>query len=135
LSDSLRRPANLPSDDEDAPDEDVPEVVFEHPAMSLLRHFIGALYDLDNAKKDAVFRPSVTPRGSPLWRQEVRRRDALLELVDVIKLDRNMKKRAPAERMLKLLLEKGLGRAKAISAKQLREMRKTRDRQRRRAQK
>ena len=129
LSDSLRRPANMPSDD-----EDVPEVVFEHPAMSLLRHFIGVLYDLDNAKTDAVFRPSVEPRGSPLWRHEVRWRDALLELVDVIKIDRNMKKRALAEQMLARLLKRSLGRAKGITAEQLHEMRKTRRRQRRRTE-
>ena len=78
LSDSLKRPANLGSADKD----DL-EVVFDHPTMALLQKFVDALADLDNAKKAAVFKPAVQSRGSSLRRSEIRRRHALLELVDV----------------------------------------------------
>ena len=51
--------------------------------MALLQKFVDALADLDNAKKAAVFKPAVQSRGSSLRRSEIRRRHALLELVDV----------------------------------------------------
>lgn len=130
LTHRLMGPAYLPSDDEDAP-----EVILEHPAISLLQDFISALYDLENAKTNEVVKPSKQPRGSPLWRSEVRRRHALFELVDVIKIDQNMRNRALAERKLEDWLIRTLGRAKATNAKQLVEMRKTRNKQRLRAQK
>jgi hypothetical protein len=129
LSDSLKRPANLGSADKD----DL-EVVFDHPTMALLQKFVDALADLDNAKKAAVFKPAVQSRGSSLRRSEIRRRHALLELVDVYQAVKKLPKRADAEKALAEKMIEKVGRDKALSAKQLHEMRKTRTRQRRRTE-
>ncbi len=129
LSESLRRPANLlPAHEDD------PEIIFDHPAMMLLRKFVDALADLENAKNAAVFETPAKSKGSSLRRSEIRRRDALLELVDVYQALENLPGRADAEEALAKMMIKKVGRGKTLSAEQLHEMRKTRRRQRRRSE-
>lgn len=111
-------------------------VKFEHPTMSLLRKFIDALVDLDNAKKHEVFSTAWSSRGASLRKSEIRRREELLTLVDVIKDVQGLKTTAAAERELEKMMRKKLGHSGAIvTAKQLKELRKTRNRQRGRIQK
>lgn len=107
-------------------------VLYDHPSMTLLNDFIGVLKDLDNAKTHPVFvRPKVS-RGASLTSAQIARRDALLELVDMVEHCEKLPSTAAAERWVEQRLVRTVGRAKAVKAAQLKEMRKTRNRQRRR---
>lgn len=130
LSSQSMRPANLPSTNE----EDL-DVFHEHPAMTLLQNFIDVLADLDNAKRNAVFQTPTKSRAGSLSKSESRRRDALLELVDVIKEALNLRTRAAAEREVARMLSNTMGRSRAPTAEQLKEWRKTRTRTIHRAKK
>ncbi len=113
--------------------EDEPKVVLDHPAMVLLRDFIDALEDLDNAKTAPVFNSAQNSKGAALKRSEMRRRDELLTLVEVVQSVYGLKNRAAAEKSVHEMMGKTLKRAGVPpTAKALREMRKTRSRQRRR---
>jgi hypothetical protein len=115
--------------------EDGLEVIFEHPTMSLLREFVDALSDLDIDKTDSVFEPRGTSLGASLRHDEVRWRDALLELVDVIRIRDKLRSTAAAERKVAEMIRNNPKRRKRdLTAKRLKEMRKTRRKsQRRRA--
>lgn len=106
---------------------------FEHPAMILLREFIGVLKDLDNAKRHAVFDTPEVSKGASLTSAQIARRDALLELVDIVKVWKKLPSTAAAEKWVEQSMIRTVGRAKAVTAAQLKEMRKTRRRQQRRA--
>jgi len=93
LRDVLKRRANLPSVDEEAP-----KIFLDHPAVSLIRDFSDILTDLDNAKNHRVFETPNTSRGGSLFQSENRKREAVLEFIDVIKLSRKFKTRVSAER-------------------------------------
>lgn len=122
LSDSLMRPANLPP-----VHEDDPEIIFEHPTMSLLSHFIDALSDLDIDKTDTIFKTRGNSLGRSLPHYEVRRRDALLELVDVTRLGDKLPTMAAAERKVARMIRKNSKHPEdALTAEQLKELRKTR---------
>lgn len=131
LSMLLARPADSAADD--GGDQ---LIKFEHPTMSLLGKFIDALADLDNAKDHEVFSTSNSSRGASLRKSEIRRRDELLTLVDIIKDVQRLKTRASAEKVLEKMIQRKLRRSEPIvTAEQLKEMRKTRNRQRGRMQK
>lgn len=121
----LARPANLQISHED----DV-EIKFEHPTMSLLLDLIDAFSDLDNAKSHAVFDTSHISRGASLTRSEIRKRDEILTLVEVIKTLPNIRTTAAAERKLVEMMRKKSKRSASITVSQLKEMRKTRRKQR-----
>ena len=109
-----------------------PVVLFDHPAMVLLDELIGTLKDLDNAKTHPLFDTPKISKGASLSTAEARRRDALLELVDIIKLSKGLPTRTAAEKWIAQEMRKKVGRARAITEKQFKEMRKTRRRQQRR---
>lgn len=123
LGENFRRPVSQP--------EDI-VVAFDHPAITLLSDLIGVFKDLDNAKTHPIFETPETSKGAALTTAEVERRDALLELVDVVKFCEGFSSRAQAERWLEQRMTRTIGRKNAIKATQLKEMRKTRRRQQRR---
>lgn len=108
-------------------------LIYDHPAMVLLNDFIGVLKDLDNAKRHAVFDTPEVSKGASLTTAVVARRDALLELVDTIQLSERLPSRDAAEKWVEKKMRQTIGRERAITAKQLKEMRKTRRRKQRRA--
>lgn len=127
------RPNLVRAENLDYSAEDEPKVVLDHPVMVLLRDFIDTLEDLDNAKTAPVFKPAQNSKGAALKRSEMRRRDELLTLVDVVQSVHGLKNRAAAEKKVRNMIRKNPKRAGVIpTANELREMRKTRGRQRRR---
>lgn len=130
LHKQLACPANLPEDDAD----DL-KIKYEHPSMSLLNAFIGTLADLDNAKNNEVFMTPEKSRGASLRQLEVRTRDEQLALVDVVQVVGGLRSRAEAERKVEEMTRKKGGHSKVLHAARLKEMRKTRTRQRRRTRK
>lgn len=108
-------------------------VLSNHPAMTLLNDFIGVLKDLDNAKTHIVFSTSGVSKGASLTSAEIERRDAFLDLVDMVEECENLPSTAAAERWVEQRMVRKIGRAKAFKAAQLKEMRKTRRRKQRRA--
>lgn len=128
LRERLVRTANL-----EQPTEGELEIIFDHPTMSLLNDFIGVLKDLDNAKPHTVFETPKVSRAASLSTAEVARRDALLELVDLVKFKEGFSSRAKAEEWLAQRMKKAIGRDKAPKASQLADMRKTRRKKQKRA--
>ena len=110
LSESMKKPANLRSDNKEdlEADKDGLEIVVDHPTIALLQKFLDSLADLDNAKTDIVFKSAVQSRGSSLRRSEIRRRHAFLELVDVYQALKKLPKRADAEEALAKMMKKRL---------------------------
>lgn len=108
-------------------------VLYYHPAMTLLNDFIGVLKDLDNAKPHTVFETPKVSRAASLSTAEVARRDALLELVDLVKFKEGFSSRAKAEEWLAQRMKKAIGRDKAPKASQLADMRKTRRKKQKKA--
>lgn len=102
------------------------EVIIEHPAMSLLREFVDALSDLDIDKTDTVFEPQGHSLGRSKPHYEVRWRDALLELVDVVRISDKLTTRAAAERKVVEMIRKNPKRQeRAPTANQLKDIRNT----------
>lgn len=108
-------------------------VLSNHPAMTLLNDFIGALKDLDNAKTHIAFKTPEFSRGASLSTAEIARRDALLELVDLVKSEEGFSSRKKAEEWVEQRMKKAIGRDKAVKASQLADMRKTRRKKQERA--
>lgn len=101
-------------------------VQIDHPGIILLEELIGALKDLDNAKNVPLFEKPKISKANSLASEEIRRRDALLMLVDMIEHRDGLTSRAAAERAVSQRLSKAMGRDKAPSPNQIKEMRKTR---------
>lgn len=113
--------------------EDDLEMIFEHPTMSLLREFVDALSNLDIDKTDTVFEHRGNSLGRSKPHYEVRWRDALLELVDVIRIRDKLRSTAAAERKVVEMIRKNpKRRERDLTAKRLKEMRKTRRKSQRR---
>ena len=108
------------------------DIKFEHPVVSLLRNLIGAFVDLENAKTHPVFDTPDLSRGASLLQSEIRARDEQLALVDVLQIVAQLPKRAVAERKLAAMMRKQIGHKAAPSAEEIKEKRKTRNRQARR---
>jgi hypothetical protein len=59
-------------------------VWLDHPAIAHLEKLIGALGDLENGKTHKALRKCSQGATASLWSHEVRIRDGLLEMVDVL---------------------------------------------------
>lgn len=108
-------------------------VQIDHPGIVLLEELIGALKDLDNAKNVPLFQKPKISKANSLSSEETRRRDALLMLVDIIEHRDGLTSRAAAERAVSQRLSKAMGRYKAPSPNQIKEMRKTRRKKQKRS--
>jgi hypothetical protein len=85
------------------------DIKFDHPVISLLRNFIDALADLENAKTHTVFDTPDISRGASLLQSEIRKRDEQLALVDVLQIVDQLPSRAVAERKLVEMMRKQIG--------------------------
>lgn len=110
-----------------------PVILLDHPAMTLLDELIRALKDLDNAKTHPLFDAPKTSKGASLTHADMAKRDALLAFVDDVKLLEGFSSRKDAEEWVARKMQDKLGRGHAPTADQIKEMRKTRRRQQRRA--
>jgi len=100
-------------------------ILLDHPATAELMNLIGALSDLDNGKTPQALLKYSEGATASLFSHEARRRDSLLELVDVLAHDSpGVPRRTIEAQVSRWLKNKGTTRRGApISARWLRDLR------------